>query len=149
MNQPQHQKESAFHDNWAESVNLKDILVREAFESPTALENRFICKLIGDLRGKRILDVGCGLGESSVYFALQGAEVTASDISPGMIEVATNLARFHGVMIHGIVAAGEELNLSENYFDIVYVANTMHHVADKEKLLGQLQRTLKPGGRFF
>lgn len=145
----QHQKESTFHDKWAGSVNLREIAVREAFESPTALENRFILKQMGDLQGKRILDIGCGLGESSVYFALQGAEVTASDISPGMIEVSKNLGRLHGVNLQGIVAAGEELNVPPNHFDIIYVANTLHHVANKEKLLAQMQRALKPGGRFF
>src|SRR5438132_170446 len=123
MNESQHQKESAFHDKWAGSVNLKEIPVREAFESPTALENRFILRQMGNLRGRQILDIGCGLGESSVYFALQGAEVTASDISPGMIEVATQLGRLHGVDIKGIVAAGEELNVPANHFDFVYVAN--------------------------
>ena len=39
------------------------------------MENQWILELMGDLRGKKLLDIGAGLGESSVYFALQGADV--------------------------------------------------------------------------
>ncbi len=149
MNGTTHTRESTFHDQWAGSVDLERIAVRGAFESPTALENRFIVRQMGELRGRRLLDVGCGLGESSVYFALRGAAVTATDISPGMIDVATRLARRHGVALDGLVGAGEELRLPHDHFDLAYVANTLHHVADRDQLLRQLQQALKPGGRVF
>ena len=61
-----HSSESEFHDQWAQETPLAKIAVREAFEAPTALENRTILGLMGDLRGKHLLDVGAGLGESSV-----------------------------------------------------------------------------------
>ena len=96
-----HAKESAFHDQWAAGTPLGSINVREAFEAPTAPENRFIRRRMGDLRGKRVLDVGAGLGESSVYFALQGAAVTATDLSPAMVDTAVRLGRLHGVSIDG------------------------------------------------
>ena len=83
-----HSRESCFHDAWASDTPLDQILLRECFESPTAVENRFILQLMGPLRGKKLLDIGAGLGESSVYFALQGAEVTTVDISPAMVETA-------------------------------------------------------------
>jgi len=47
------------------------------------------------------------------------------------------------------VQSGESLDVPENAFDIVYIANTIHHVTDKERLFQQIQRALKPGGRFF
>jgi len=144
-----HRREVEFHDEWAATSELSKIRVRDAFEAPTAMENRWITQKMGPLAGKRLLDIGAGLGESSVYFALLGAEVTTSDISPGMVELAINLGKHHGVSLHGIVAAGEDLGVPENHYDIVYTANTVHHVTNKREFFSQIQRALKPGGRFF
>ena len=144
-----HAKESAFHDQWAASTPLASINVREAFEAPTAPENRFILRRMGDLRGKRVLDVGAGLGESSVYFALRGASVTATDLSPAMVDTAVRLGKLHGVDIDGRVTPGESLDVDAGAYDFVYVANTIHHVTDKGGLFEQVRRALKPGGRFF
>jgi 2-polyprenyl-3-methyl-5-hydroxy-6-metoxy-1,4-benzoquinol methylase len=144
-----HRKEADFHDNWATSTPLDKISVREAFEAPTAPENRFILSKMGSLKGKRVLDVGAGLGESSVYFALQGADVTATDLSPQMVETAVKLGALHGVHIDGVVTPGEVLNVPGDSYDFVYVANTIHHVTDKPVLFEQIRRALKPGGRFF
>jgi SAM-dependent methyltransferase len=144
-----HQKEANFHDQWALSTPVEQIAVRAAFESPTAMENQFILQKMGDLRAKKLLDIGAGLGESSVYFALQGAQVTATDLSPAMIACACKLAQHHGATIRGIVTPGETLAVGDNEFDLVYVANTIHHVKDKLALFAQIHRVLRPGGRFF
>src|SRR5689334_7334403 len=119
-----HAKEARFHDEWAQSTPLDQIHVREAFEAPTAMENRFILSRMGDLRGKRLLDVGAGLGESSVYFALRGAEVTCTYLSPVMVEAAEKLAHHLGVSIKVQVVAGESLDVPAEHYDFVYIANT-------------------------
>jgi SAM-dependent methyltransferase len=144
-----HQREAAFHDAWAGSTPIGDVLVRECFEAPTALENRFILSRMGNLKGKRLLDIGAGLGESSVYFALQGAQVTITDISPGMVQTGRELARRHGVEVEGIVSEAEDLGVAAETFDFVYIANTIHHVRDRDALFQKIHRALKPGGRFF
>lgn len=144
-----HAKESAFHDQWSASVALEAIRVHPAFEAPTAVENRFILSQMGSLVGKRVLDVGAGLGESSVYFALRGASVTSTDLSPGMVDCVVRLGRLHGVQITGVVTPGEELRVPAASFDIVYIANTIHHVGDKRQLFEEMRKALKPGGRFF
>jgi SAM-dependent methyltransferase len=144
-----HRREADFHDEWALTTPADQIFVRECFEAPTALENRFILRQMGSLRGKKILDIGSGLGESSVYFALQGAIVTAVDVSPRMVQTAIDLGKRYGVEIRGIVAVGEDLRLPPDEFDLVYTANTIHHIQDREKLFMQIRGALKPGGRFF
>ncbi|HVB29284.1 MAG TPA: class I SAM-dependent methyltransferase [Terriglobia bacterium] len=144
-----HRREAAFHDAWAESTALGGILVRECFEAPTAVENRFILSRMGPLAGKQLLDIGAGLGESSVYFALQGARVTTLDISPGMVETALRLGKLYGVELKGVVSVAEELNVPGETYDIVYVANTIHHVQDRAKMFNEIRRVLRPGGRFF
>lgn len=112
------------------------------------MENQFILRLLGPLTGKRILDVGAGLGESSVYFALQGARVTCTDLSPSMVDTAARLAQRYGVEIDTVVGAGETLQVPAGTFDIAYIANTIHHVTNKPALFGQVRRALKPGGMF-
>jgi SAM-dependent methyltransferase len=144
-----HHREAGFHDAWALGTSLEGIRVRECFENVTALENRFILKRMGSLRAKRVLDIGAGLGESSVYFALQGAQVTAMDVSPGMVETALRLAQRHGVKIKGVVSAGEDLCLRDGAYDVVYLANTIHHVRDRDLLFRQISQALRPGGWFF
>lgn len=144
-----HQREAAFHDTWASNTSLDDVLVRECFEGPTALENRFILEQMGPLKGKKLLDIGGGLGESSVYFALRGAHVTVVDISPLMVATALGLGRKFGVQLEGIISRAEDLNLPAATYDIIYTANTIHHVHDRRSLFEQMNRALKPGGMFF
>src|ERR1700746_2832219 len=141
-----HEREAAFHDGWASSTRIEDVLVRECFEAPTAMENKFIWGQRGSLRGKRLLDIGAGLGESSVYFALQGACVTTVDVSPGMVETALSLGRKYGVELEGIVAAAEDLRVPPGAYDLIYIANTIHHVQDRASLFEGMSRALKPGG---
>ena len=144
-----HQREAAFHDAWAGSTPIDNVLVRECFEAPTALENRFILERMGDLRGQHLLDIGSGLGESSVYFALQGAHVTMTDVSTGMMQAAGRLARRYGVEVVGIVSSAEDLKVPAETYDFVYIANTIHHVRDRDALFQKIHRALKPGGHFF
>ncbi len=149
MSRSVHQQEAVFHDQWAKQASPENTPVRELFEGPAAMENRFILRQMGDLTGTTLLDIGCGLGESSVYFAMRGAAVTALDISPEMIAFAHNLASHHGMHINGKVSTAETLPEPDNTYDLVYVANTLHHVTDKPRLLAEIARGLKPGGRFF
>jgi 2-polyprenyl-3-methyl-5-hydroxy-6-metoxy-1,4-benzoquinol methylase len=142
-------RETEFHDEWARSTDLSKVQVRGFFEAPAAMENVHILKEMGPLKGKRILDIGAGLGESSVYFALQGARVTTVDLSPEMVRIGLELGKLNGVELEGIVSSAESLNVKPEEYDIVYVANTIHHVTDKPLLFEQIHRALKPGGRFF
>ncbi len=144
-----HERETAFHDAWARGTSLDDVLVRECFEAPTALENQFILSQMGPLEGKKLLDLGAGLGESSVYFALQGARVTVVDISPQMVATALGLGTKFGVQLEGIVCCAEDLNLPAETYDIIYAANTIHHLHSRASLFEQMSRALKAGGTFF
>lgn len=143
-----HDSERKFHDDWAMSESAESIEIDAAFEAITAPENRFILELLGDLNGKKLLDVGTGLGESAIYLAKRGADVTAMDISPKMIELCAENAVRLGVTIRTHVATGEELGLPANSFDIVYAANVMHHIHDRDRFLANVLEVIKPGGIF-
>lgn len=138
--------ERAFHDAWAASTDIADIDVQAANEACTAPEVRYITGRLGDLRGTRLLDVGCGLGEVSVYFAMRGAQVTACDLSSGMLDASSRLAEVNGVRISTHLADAEDLRLpAEALFDIIYAGNLLHHV-DIDRTLSRLKRHLAPGG---
>jgi 2-polyprenyl-3-methyl-5-hydroxy-6-metoxy-1,4-benzoquinol methylase len=149
MNRAHNEREKDFHDRWAGETSLSEIKVFEAFENITAQENRFILSLMGDLRGLKLLDIGAGLGESSVYFALKGADVTANDVSPVMLERCLSLANIHGAKITTLLGSADEFDFGENRFDMVYGANVLHHCGDLHALLRAVKNALKPGGRFF
>ena len=142
-------RERRFHDGWASRTAVSDVRVRAAFEAVTAPENRFILRLMGDLRECRVLDLGSGLGEAAVYFALRGARVTATDISPEMCALARETGRRHGVEIEATATPVERLDVPAGSFDVVYGANLLHHVADVDGHLAAVRRALRPGGRCF
>jgi len=140
------EQEEKFHDEWAAKINISDIKVNTYFEGVTSPENRFILNNIGKVNGKHILDLGCGAGENSVYFAQQGAICTAADCSSGMINTAMTLAEKHNVKIKGKIIDALNLDFPDNTFDIVYCSNLFHHV-DFEPVLQEVHRILKSGGK--
>lgn len=139
--------EEDFHDNWANSINIDKLLVDEYFVAATAPENRIIYSKLGDIKNKRILDLGCGAGESSVFFAKKGAKVTATDISAGMLKVVKKLAKKHKTSLKTAQCYSHKTPFKKESFDIVYAANLLHHVVSKSTLK-EVKRVLKKGGIF-
>lgn len=140
------EKERKFHDNWALNIDIEHIDVNKFFTGSTSPENRYILGYMGDLKEKCILDVGCGAGENSVFFALNGAQCIAIDYSALMVDTAKALAKRYGVTIEALTMNVMELEFPDNSFDYVYAANLLHHV-DSKQTLREMHRVLKPGGK--
>lgn len=138
--------EEKLSDVWAEGIDVKTIDVVRSNTVCTVPELRFIHASLPDIRGKRVLDLGCGLGEASVYFALRGAKVTSVDLSKPMLDVVQRLAKRYNVSVRTVQASVEQLKFpSGTSFDIVYVGNVFHHV-DIAKTLAGIHKYLKPTG---
>lgn len=138
--------EEHFHDQWASAEQVAAIDVRLRNEACTAPEMRYIRQVVGSLAGKSLLDVGCGLGEASVYFALEGADVMATDISQRMLDATVALADRYGVRLRVHKTAAERFELpAGQQFDVIYAGNLFHHV-DIGPTLQNLLRFLKPSG---
>ena len=142
------QNEREFHDAWADSEDIERIDVLASNEVCTAPEMRYITRRLGNIKGKRLLDVGCGLGEASVYFATLGADVTSTDLSQGMLDATARLAHKNGVSVKQHVASAEDMQLSpDDKFDIIYAGNLLHHV-DIEETITRIKPHLAVGGIF-
>jgi SAM-dependent methyltransferase len=138
-------REAEFHDRWAAEIDPASALVDESFTAVTALENAHVMRQFGDVRGLRILDYGSGAAEAGVYFAKQGANVVAVDVSSGMLEAAKRLAAHHGVTIETRVVSSGNIPADRNEFDCIYGNGVLHHV-DMHYAVPELARVIRPDG---
>lgn len=104
--------------------------------------------IIGDLRGLKVLDVGCGGGLLSEEFAKKGAGVTGIDISEDSINVAKNHALESNLSIDYKVCSAESIIMNDNMFDVVVCADCLEHVDNLEKVIKEISRVLKISGKF-
>ncbi len=133
--------EKSFHDDLAKTVKpLRDIEIWE-------IENwNYILNVIGNLKDKKILDVGCGFGRESIILSKKGALVTAIDISDKSIEVAKISASSQGINnIDFKVLKVENLDC-EKKFDIIFCRGSLHHFYDVKGVIKHLYRCLKNEG---
>ena len=98
-------------------------------------------------RGRRLLEVGCGVGTDLVRFARGGAVVTGVDLSSTAIELARKNFALHDVAAEDLrVANGEALPFADASFDVVYGHGVVQYTADARRLIRECHRVLKPGG---
>ena len=99
-------------------------------------------------RGKRVLEVGCGMGLMSSCWARAGADVTAVDLNP--VAVAQTRRRFELQGLEGSIeeADGRRLPFEDASFDYVWSWGVLHHSPDIDVSIGELGRVLRPGGEF-
>ena len=106
-------------------------------------------QLLGDVRGKRILDAGCGEGRFARMLAARGAHVSAIDLSPRMIELAQveETKTLLGIE-YTEMSMTDLASLADESFDVAVAYLSILDVQDFEAALGEIARVLKPAGRF-
>jgi ubiquinone/menaquinone biosynthesis C-methylase UbiE len=98
-------------------------------------------------RGRRVLEVGCGIGTDLVRFAKGGARVTGIDLAQTAIDLARKNFELNGVAPDELrVANGEALPYADASFDVVYGHGVIQYTADAPRLIGECHRVLTPGG---
>lgn len=101
-------------------------------------------------RGKRVLEVGCGIGTDSINFARAGAELTAVDLSGESLRIARQRATVMGVAhrIEFVQADAEELTsaLSGTQHDLIYSFGVIHHTPRPGRALAEMRALAAPGG---
>lgn len=95
----------------------------------------------------RILDLGCGGGWTSTFFAKRGYEVVGQDIAPDMIDVARQNGARHGLeqRLSFLCSDFEALDM-DNQFDAAIFFDSLHHAEDELLAIRSAYRALKPGG---
>jgi 2-polyprenyl-3-methyl-5-hydroxy-6-metoxy-1,4-benzoquinol methylase len=100
------------------------------------------------VRGKKVLDYGCGPADFGLWMATEGADVTLLDLSPAAIEVGLKRARASGVTVRGISADASRLDmLRDQEFDMVFACAALHHTLKYPDAVEELARVMKPGAR--
>ncbi len=112
----------------------------------TALEDEVFARLVGDVAGLQVLDVGCGTGRHALRLAAQGAHVTGADPCPPMLAVARALSTARGLDITWLPVGYEDLPAGEA-FDLVLSNLVLCHVPDLDGAVAAMAACLKPGGR--
>lgn len=101
--------------------------------------------LMGEVTGKKVLDVGAGTGRLSVPLFQRGADVTALDINEQMLKVLSKKAP----RIPTIIGDAEDLPFPEGTFDLVVSTFLIVHLKDPMRFFDEVYRVLKDGGRFI
>jgi ubiquinone/menaquinone biosynthesis C-methylase UbiE len=107
--------------------------------------------ILDDIRGKDVLDCGCGYGKHAVAYLRSGARhVTAVDIGPENIAHTRALVKEHGLEsgVTAVLADAAEIRLEPETVDTVITVNTFEHFMNPEGVLSACHRPLRRGGKF-
>ncbi len=96
--------------------------------------------------GKKLLEVGCGIGVDSIQLAKRGYQVTAVDLTANALAVARQIAECRGVSIDFRLGNAEGLGFPDESFDAVYSFGVLHHTPDIGRSVAEVHRVLRPGG---
>jgi SAM-dependent methyltransferase len=103
--------------------------------------------LLGELRGRRVLELGCGAAAGARWLDGRGAEVVALDLSAGMLRHARLAEKRSGVRVPLVQADALALPFADGAFDTVCTAfGAVPFVADSGAVMKEVARVLRPGG---
>jgi SAM-dependent methyltransferase len=104
-----------------------------------------VARLLPELDGRDVVDLGCGFGAFARWAAENGARVDAFDLSRRMLARAAELTPV-GAAINYQRADLDELELRAAVYDVAYSALTLHYLSDLPRLLAMVHRALRSGG---
>ncbi|HEX2268954.1 MAG TPA: class I SAM-dependent methyltransferase, partial [Pyrinomonadaceae bacterium] len=96
--------------------------------------------------GKRLLEIGCGMGTDLLQFARGGARCTGIDLTPRSVEITRHRFRLYNAHGAFMISDGERLPFHSDSFDVVYSNGVLHHTPDTAGAIREVHRVLRPGG---
>ena len=100
-----------------------------------------------ELAGKDVLEIGSGTGVHARLLAEAGAQVTAVDLTPTAVELTTRRLTLAGLLANVVEADAESLPFPDASFDFVWSWGVIHHSEDTLRVVSEIARVLRPGGR--
>ena len=110
------------------------------------LANLKFKNMIGDVKGKKVLDVGCGRGDLSLYLAQEGANVIGIDLSKNYIDLCKARMNQLDLKIEFMVMNAQVPDFEDNTFDIIVGSRIIHHLPDIDLFCRECKRLLKKRG---
>jgi SAM-dependent methyltransferase len=105
--------------------------------------------LLGDVEGRRVLEIGCGAAQCARWLAGQGAQVVATDVSAGQLAQSRRIDAGAAVPVPLVQADAQRLPLADVSVDLACSAyGAVPFVADTAGVMREVARVLKPGGRW-
>ena len=132
-----------------ELVGFLQLLWGEGFLAPGGVSSVHRTVAGVDLEGKKVLDIGCGVGGAAITLSRLGARMTGLDVETGLIERAKMLGERAGQEIEFLCVTPGPLPFEDGSFDHVFTHAAIIHVADKAALFSEIFRVLRPGGRLL
>ncbi len=100
------------------------------------------------LRGKHLLEIGCGMGFDSLEFLKRGVHVTATDLTPNAVRLTRLHFEIEGFQAEDVRTANAlDLPFEDNTFDAAWANGVLHATGDTARAIQEARRVLKPGGR--
>jgi ubiquinone/menaquinone biosynthesis C-methylase UbiE len=100
------------------------------------------------LKGKHLLEIGCGMGYDSLEFLRRGVRVTATDLTPNAVSLTRRHFEIEGVQAEEVRTANVlDLPFEDNTFDAVWANGVLHATGDTPGAIRETRRVLKSGGR--
>jgi SAM-dependent methyltransferase len=114
----------------------------------TAYPLEYAYALLGDVRGRTVVDFGCGSGENSLLLARRGANVIGVDISESLVRLAERRLEVNGLggRAQFVVGSAHDLPIKDGAVDVVLGIAILHHL-NLGTTSNEVHRILKPGGR--
>jgi 2-polyprenyl-3-methyl-5-hydroxy-6-metoxy-1,4-benzoquinol methylase len=141
-------RRSASHALRCDGCLVADPRLIARYDNPpedTANPLEYAYYLLGNVKGRSVLDYGCGAGENTLLLAARGARVTGVDISPELVGVARRRLETNRVGANLCIASGYDTGLPGKSMDVVFCISVLHHL-NVEQAGREVVRVLKPGG---
>lgn len=100
--------------------------------------------------GKRVLEVGCGIGTAAVNFARCGADYTGVELSKASLDLTRKRFEIYGLRGQLILCNAEELSqhVKNHHYDLVYSFGVIHHSPNQRAIVEEIRRTIRNDGEF-